>query len=64
MDYMESREGGSIHLELTGPETPVWFVLRTDGERVTYIDGGSFAKLEDGVWLIETEAPDILIELE
>ncbi len=64
LDYMESREGGSIHLELTGPETPVWFVLRTDGERVTYIDGGSFAKLEDGVWLIETEAPDILIELE
>lgn len=64
LDYTESREGGSIHLELTGSESPAWFVLKTDGERVTHIEGGSAAKLEEQVWLIETEAPDVVIELE
>lgn len=64
LDYTESREGGSIHLELAGAESPAWFVLKTDGERVTHIEGGSSTKLEDQVWLIETEAPDVLIELE
>ncbi len=63
LDYTESREGGSIHLELTGSEAPAWFVLRADGERVTHIDGGSFTKLEDQVWLIEAKASDIMIEL-
>lgn len=64
LDYTESREGGSIHLELTGSESPAWFVLKTDGGRVAHIEGGSAAKLEDQVWLIETEAPDVVIELE
>jgi hypothetical protein len=63
LDYTESREGGSIHLELTGSEAPAWFVLRADGERVTHIDGGIFTKLEDQVWLIKAEASDIMIEL-
>ena len=49
---------------MTGLETPAWFVLRTDGERVTHIDGGNSTKLEDQVWLIEAESSDVMIELE
>jgi len=63
LSYAESREGDRILLELTGAEAPVWFVLKTDGERVTHMDGGSYKQLEDGAWLIEAEGPEVMIEL-
>ena len=64
LDYTDSRKEDIIHLELTGTETPVWFVLRTEGERIVRVDGGSWEQLEDGAWLIEAESADVSIELE
>ena len=64
LDYTDSRKEDTIHLELTGTETPVWFVLRTEGERIVRVDGGSWEQLEDGAWLIEAESTDVSIELE
>lgn len=64
LDYTDSRKEDIIHLELTGTETPVWFVLRTEGERIVRVDGGSWEQLEDSAWLIEAESADVSIELE
>lgn len=64
LDYTDSRKEDTIHLELTGTETPVWFVLRTEGERIVRVNGGSWERLEDGAWLIEAESVDVSIELE
>ncbi len=64
LDYTDSRKEDTIHLELTGMETPVWFVLRTKGERIAGVNGCSWERLEDGAWLIEAESADVSIELE
>ncbi len=64
LDYTDSRKEDTIHLELTGTETPVWFVLRTEGERIVRVNGGSWERLEDGAWLIEAKSADVSIELE
>lgn len=64
LDYTDSRKEDTIHLELTGMEPPVWFVLRTKGERIAGVNGCSWERLEDGAWLIEAESADVSIELE
>lgn len=63
VDYTENREGDYIHLEVTGSEMPVWFILRTRDERISHVDGGSWKQLEDGAWLIEAESSDVTLEL-
>lgn len=63
VDYTDSREDNTIHLELNNPMSSAWFVLRTGDERVTHVDGGNFEQLEDGVWLIEAVGSDVEIEL-
>ena len=63
LDYTDSRKDNVIHLE-SNAGNPVWFVLRTQNERITHVDGGSWKQLEDGAWLIEAENSDVKIELE
>ncbi len=63
LDYTESREDNVIQLELRGPATPVWFILRTGDERIVDVDGGSWEQLERGIWLIEAHDSDVKIEL-
>lgn len=63
LDYTESREDDVIRLELRGPATPVWFILRTGNERIVDVDGGTREQLESGVWLIEAQDSKMKIEL-
>lgn len=64
LDYMDTREENIIHLKLADPQTPVWFVLRTESGRVADVDGGNAEWLEEGAWLIEAESADVKIVLE
>lgn len=61
-DFACSRDGNSIHMELTGTGMPVWFILRTDYGTVKHIEGGDWKMLEEGVYLIEAEAKQVTIE--
>lgn len=63
LDYRDSREDKVIHLE-SNAGGAVWFVLRTQDERIVHVDGGNWKQLEDGAWLIEAENSDVKIELE
>lgn len=63
LDYKESREGNIIRLEYTGTQAPVWFILRTEGERIKRMEGGEWKLLEEGVYLIETDHTQVTIEL-
>ncbi len=63
LDYEEKREGNMIYLDFTGTETPAWFILRTDGERVRHIEGGDWQLLEKGVYLIEADRAHVEIRL-
>ena len=63
LDYEEKREGNTILLDFTGTGGSAWFVLRTDGERISHIEGGDFTMLEKNAYLIEAEHAHVVIEL-
>lgn len=63
LDYEEKRERNMIYLDFTGTETPAWFILRTDGERIRHIEGGDWQLLEKGVYLIEADRAHVEIRL-
>ena len=57
----ESNNKILIHVS-EGDET-AWFVLRTNDEVISDVDGGTYEKIEDNVWLIGMEESSILITL-
>ncbi len=63
LDYEEHREGNVIRLDYTGAQTPAWFILRTNEERIRRVEGGEWKLLEEGVYLIETDSTHVTIEL-
>lgn len=63
LDYTESQEDDVIRLELRGPATPVWFIVKTGNERIIEVNGGTQEQLENGVWLIEAQDSEVEIEL-
>lgn len=63
LDYEERREGNVIRLDFTGTGEKAWFVLKTEGERVSRVEGGDWALLEEGAYLIEADSSHVEIEL-
>lgn len=63
LDYTEKREFNSIYLERNDDRSPVWFVLRTDRERIESMEGGSWQKLEDDAWLVRMDDQKAVITL-
>ena len=59
LDYSEKREENKITLKTSEPGS--WFILRTHGEEIADIQGGSQTKLEDGAYLICAE--DTIVEI-
>lgn len=62
-DYTQSKENGKVSLDFTSMETPAWFILRTENEAVTHMDGGEFQMIEEGAYLIEATDNHVAIEL-
>lgn len=59
--YSQSREDNTITLRTSEPGS--WFILRTHGEELEEIDGGSQTEIEDGAYLICTEDTTVKIQL-
>ena len=59
--YSQSREDNTITLRTSEPGS--WFILRTHGEEIEEIDGGSQTEIEDGAYLICTEDTAVKIQL-
>lgn len=59
--YSQSREDNTITLRTSEPGS--WFILRTHGEEIEEIDGGSQTEIEDGAYLICTEDTTVNIQL-
>ena len=57
----ESNNKILIHAS-EGDET-AWFVLKTNGEVISDVAGGTYEEIEDNVWLIGMEESSILITL-
>lgn len=64
LDYTQRREFNLIYLERNAVEGPVWFVLRTDRERIQSMEGGSFQKLEEDAFLVKVDEQKAVITLQ
>ena len=63
MNYSDSREGDTITLDISGFTTDAWYLLRTHGEEITSIEGGSYEKLEEDAYLIAATDSQVNIHL-
>ena len=64
LEYSESREDNTISLDVENTVEPVWFLLRTHGEKVKGVEGGSYKELEEDAYLIQADEAHMAIELE
>ena len=63
LSYTDERKNDMITLKKEGTDGPVWFILRTHNEEIEKVGGGSFKKLEDGVWLIQADSDNLIVKL-
>jgi len=62
VDYTESREENVITLNTTKADS--WFILRTHGEKIEDIEGGSQTKIEKDAYLIHAEDHTVKIQVD
>lgn len=63
LDYEHAKKGNTISLYLKNVEGENWFILRTHGKEVEKVEGGSWQKLEEDAYLIQTENKKLEITL-
>lgn len=63
LDYRMERNGSVISLEISGLQEPVWFLLRTKDEAIEGMEGGSWQRLEDNIYLLEVESEEVILEM-
>ncbi|MCD8014047.1 MAG: DUF2194 domain-containing protein [Lachnospiraceae bacterium] len=64
LDYTDTREGDTISLTTMGLSDTAWFLLRTNGEEIVSVEGGSWEEIETDVYLIEVNEQNVKIILE
>ena len=61
LDFSETRTDDEIILKAS--ESGSWFILRTHGEEIEEIEGGTQKKLEDNVYLIQAQDTTVKIQV-
>ena len=61
LDFSEIRTDDEITLKTS--ESGSWFILRTHGEEIEEIEGGTQKKLEDNVYLIQAQDTTVKIQV-
>lgn len=61
LDFSETRTDDEITLKTS--ESGSWFILRTHGEEIKDIEGGTQKKLEDDVYLIQAQDTTVKIQV-
>lgn len=61
LDFLETRTDDEITLKTS--ESGSWFILRTHGEEIEEIEGGTQKKLEDNVYLIQAQDTTVKIQV-
>ena len=61
LDFSQSRSEDEITLQTS--QAGSWFVLRTHGEEIADIEGGTQTKIEEGAYLICTEDTTVKIQV-
>ncbi len=55
LKYTENRSGERIDLKVSDLRGPAWFILRTKDEEIVSMEGGSWQRLEDNIYLLTVE---------
>lgn len=63
LTYEWDRKGNDISVKIRGFHDRAWFIVRLREGDVTRVDGGSFEKAEDGVYLIQAENDHPVIQI-
>ncbi len=63
MDYNHTCVDNVIHLELENTNQSVSFILRLQNIKSAYVEGGTCTMLEDGAYLIRTDAKNVDIHI-
>ena len=65
LNYQEAsnQSNNKILISASEGEESAWFVLRTNGEVISDVSGGTYEKIEDDVWLIELKESSAVITL-
>lgn len=64
LGFQEFRVGNQIFLQVEDVLGEAWFVLRTHGETIVGMEGGTFEEIEEDFYLIHTLAEQVKIELQ
>lgn len=63
LDYEQSRKEDTIFVDITNFDEQAWFILRLNQEELQSVKGGEYVLVEDGVYLIEAEKPELSIRV-
>ena len=61
LDFAQNRTENEITLQTSEPGS--WFILRTHGEEITDVEGGTWTEIEEGAYLIQAAEPMIRIQV-
>ncbi|MCD7842012.1 MAG: DUF2194 domain-containing protein [Lachnospiraceae bacterium] len=64
LDFSDERTDDTISLTVEGLTGTAWFLLRTNGEEIASVTGGSFTEIEKDIYLLEIDEQNVEIELE
>lgn len=61
-DFTKENTEDGVNINISNFEEKMWFIFKTDKQRDISVDGGTFKKIEDGVYLIEALSGNIGIK--
>lgn len=64
MDFEKVYQDGVLRVNLSNQTGTNWFILRTHGESIVDISGGTFEQIEENAYLIEATDSELVIELD
>ncbi len=64
LDFSDERIDDMISLTVEGLTGTAWFLLRTNGEEIASVSGGSFTEIETDIYLLEINEQNVEIKLE
>ena len=64
LDYGSERTEDTLRLFVEGFQGEAYFILRTHGEEIQAVEGGSWSEIEKDAWLIAASQPEVKILLE
>ncbi|MEE0954919.1 MAG: hypothetical protein U0L49_03775 [Eubacterium sp.] len=63
LNYSDQRKDNTISVSIEGQKGGAYFLLRTEGEHITDMSGGTWKKIEDGAYLIKVSGDELEISL-